>query len=80
MHDEEEQRKILIQWYGNVLNEMANGESEARRYFERTRLNIDRAPNDSIRSWILRALKMKRKLKKYPFQWAKRTAGDISSK
>ena len=45
---------------------MVNGESEARSYDERTRFNIDRAPNESIRSWILKALKMKRKLKKYP--------------
>ena len=66
MHDEEEQKKRLSQWHGNVLNEMLNGESEARRNVERTRLNIDRAPNGSIRFWTLGALKMKRKLKKYP--------------
>ena len=66
MHDEEEQKKRLIQWYGNVLNEMLNGESEVRRHVERNRLNVDRSPNESIRSWTLGALKMKRKLKKHP--------------
>ena len=65
MYDEEEQMKRLSQWYVNVLNEMANGEIEARRYVERTKLNIDRALNESIRSWTLGALKIKRKLKKY---------------
>ena len=43
-----------------------NGESEVRRYAERTKLEIDRAQNETIRSWILGALKMKRKLKKNP--------------
>ena len=42
---------------------MENGESEARRCVERTKLDIHRAPNESIRSWILGTLKMKRKLK-----------------
>ena len=45
---------------------MLNGESEARWYVERTRLSIDRAPNESIRSWKLEALKMKSNLKKHP--------------
>ena len=56
MNDEEEQKKKLNQWYGNVLNEMLNGEST---YVERTRLNIDRSPKESIRSWILGAWKWK---------------------
>ena len=50
MHDEKEQKKRFRQWYGNVLNETLNGESEKRRHVEINRLNIDRAPNDSIRS------------------------------
>ena len=66
MHDDEDQKKILSQWHGNVLNEMLNGESESRRHVERTKLDIDRAPNESIRSWMLEALKMKMKLKKHP--------------
>ena len=45
---------------------MLNGESEERRNVERTRLNVNRFPNESIRSWTLGALKMKRKLKKHP--------------
>ena len=65
MHEEEEQNKRLSQWYGNVLNEMTNGESEARSHVERTRLNIDQSPNESIRYWMLGELTMKRKLKKY---------------
>ena len=65
MHDEEE-KKILTQWCEIVLDEMMNGESEARRHTGRTKLDIDRAHNESIRSWMLGALKMKRKLKKYP--------------
>ena len=59
-------KKRLSHWYGNVIKEMLNNESEAGRCIERTRLNIDRAPNESIRSWILRVLKMKRKIKKCP--------------
>ena len=66
MHDEEEKKKRLSQWYGNLLNKMLNGESEARSNVERTRLNIDQAPNESIRSWTIGALKMKRKLRKHP--------------
>ena len=42
---------------------MINGESEDRRYVERNKLEIDRAPNESIRCWILGELKMNRKLK-----------------
>ena len=45
---------------------MTNGESKARRCIERTKLDIDRALNESFRSWILGVLKMKRKLKKQP--------------
>ena len=52
MHDEEEQTKRLTQWHGNMFDEM-NGESEARRHVERTKLDTDRAPNESIRSWML---------------------------
>ena len=48
MNEEEEQKKRLSQWYGNVLKEMENGENEARSYVERTRINIDQAPNESI--------------------------------
>ena len=33
---------------------------------ERTRLDVNRSPNESIRSWTLGALKMTRKLKKHP--------------
>ena len=72
MHDEEEQKKRLSQWCGNALNEMLNGESEARRHVERTRLNIDRAPNEHVRSWMLEALKMKKKLKKHPQNYIRR--------
>ena len=66
MNDEEELKKRLSQWHGKLLNEMLNGESEERRWVERTKLNIDRAPNESFRSWMLGALKNKRKLKKHP--------------
>lgn len=48
MHDEEEQRTRLSQWYGNVLNEMLNEENEAKRHVERIRLDVYRAPNESI--------------------------------
>ena len=65
MHDEEE-KKILTQWCEIVLDEMMNGESEARRHVERTKLDIDRAQNENVRSRMLGALKMKRKLKKHP--------------
>ena len=50
----------------NVFDEMMNGESEATRHVERTKLDIDQDQNESIRSWTLGALKMKRKLKKHP--------------
>ena len=66
IHSEEEQKKVLIQSHGNMFDEMMNGESEARRHAERTKFEIDRAQNETIRSWILGALKMKRKLKKHP--------------
>ena len=66
MHEEEEQKKRIIQWHGNVFNKMLNGESESRRNVERTRLNVDRASNDSIRSCVPGVLNMKMKLKKHP--------------
>ena len=44
---------------------MLNGDSEERRHVERTRLDVDRSSNESIRSRTLGALKMKRKFKKY---------------
>ena len=52
MHDAEEQKKRLNQWYGNVFDEMMNREREARRNAERTKLDIDRAQNENIRYWI----------------------------
>ena len=64
--DEEEQKKRLTQWCGKVFDEM-NGEIEARRHVERTNLDDDRCKNETIRSWILRALKLKWKLKKTPY-------------
>ena len=66
MHDEEDQKKQLTQWHGNVLDKMMNGEREGRRFAESTKLEIDQDPNENIRSWILGALKIKRKLKKCP--------------
>ena len=45
---------------------MENVEIETIRYAEKTKLDINRSTNESIRSWILGALKMKRKLKEYP--------------
>ena len=48
------------------MNEMENGEIEARRHAERTRLDMNRLTNEHIRSWLLGALKMKRKLKEHP--------------
>ena len=48
IHDEEEQNKRLIQWHRRVLNEMLNSKIKERRFVERTRLHIDRAPNKSI--------------------------------
>ena len=44
---------------------MINGECEARRHTERTKLDIDRAQNENIKAWALGALKMKMKLKKH---------------
>ena len=49
-----------------MLDEMMNGESEARMHVERTKLEDDRAQNENIRSWMLGALKMKRRIKKCP--------------
>ena len=70
----------MTQWYGNVFNEMINGEREARRFFERTKLDIDRAPNESIRSWMLGALKLKRKPKKHPQDAIRRfSMGEVKS-
>ena len=66
MYDEEEQKKIISLWHGNIINEILNGESEARRCVERIRLDIDQVQNEYIRSWMLGALKMKMKLKKTP--------------
>ena len=57
------QRERLRQWHNNVMNEMETGEIEARSHVERTRLDKNRPPTESIRSWMLGALKMKRKLK-----------------
>ena len=53
VHEEEEPKKRLSQCHGNFLNDMMNGESEERRHVERTKLDTDRAPNESIRSWML---------------------------
>ena len=52
---------------------MSNGESEARRCVERTIIDTDRSTNESIRSYSLGALKMKRKLKNIPWM----TSGDF---
>ena len=38
---------------------MLHGESEERRCVEIYKLDIGRAPNESIRSWMLGALKIK---------------------
>ena len=46
-----------------MFNEMINGESESRRHVEIKKMEIDRAPNECVRFWMLGALKMKRKLK-----------------
>ena len=45
---------------------MENGDIAARRHAERARLDTSRSPNESVRSWMLRALKMTKKLKEYP--------------
>ena len=49
-----------------MLNEILTSESKEISYVEITILNIDPAPNESIRSWALGALKMKRKFNKHP--------------
>ena len=67
-----------------MLNEIANAESKAIMHFEGTKLYIDRVSNESIRCWILGALKIKRKLKNHPqndisrFVWLKRITGEIN--
>ena len=43
---------------------MTNVDSEERRHVESTKLDVDRAQTDNVRSLLLRALKMKWKLKK----------------
>ena len=45
---------------------MENGESEERRHSERTRLDMNRQTNESIRFLMIGALKIKRKLKEHP--------------
>ena len=56
----------LDKWHENAMNAMENGEIEARRHALRTRIDANRSPNESIRPWILGALKMTRKLKEHP--------------
>ena len=64
LQHEEKQKKRLSQCCVNFLNETLNGESKARRCHERTKLDIDRSPNETIVCWILRELKIRMKLKK----------------
>ena len=65
MQDEDDQKKRLTKWYESVSYKMMNGEREARTHVKSNKLDIDRARNENIRSWILGELKMKRNLKKY---------------
>ena len=48
MYDEEDQKKLLNQWHGNFLDETMNGDREARRHAERTKLDVDRTQNKNI--------------------------------
>ena len=66
MHDEEKQRGRLKKWYEIFLNAMENGYMSARRYAERTKLDASVSSNESIRFWMLGALKMMKKLKEHP--------------
>ena len=66
LHDEDKQKERLSQWYNNVLSVMENGYVSVRRHVERTKLDASVASNDSIRSWILGALKVIKKLKELP--------------
>ena len=50
IHDEEDQKKRLTQWNGNVLDEMMNGERDERTHVESTKLEIEWAQNKNIRS------------------------------
>ena len=45
---------------------MLNGESESRRWIERTKFDVNGATNVSIRFWMRGVLKIKRNLKKHP--------------
>ena len=63
MHDEEDKKKILTQWYEKVLNQTMDGDSEVISHAERTKLDIDRSQNENFRSWMLVALKIKWNLK-----------------
>ena len=45
---------------------MKNRESDERKYAERTELDLHQSDNETIAYWKLGAIKIKKKLKKYP--------------
>ena len=60
------QKGRLRQWHKNTIIAMENGDVAARMHAERTKVDSNRSPKESIRSWMFGALNMRRKLKEYP--------------
>ena len=56
-HNEEEQKKRLTHWCQSVFDEMMSGDSEERRYAERTKSYVNRAQNEKnkiLNSWRIK--------------------------
>ena len=62
IHNDQEQKKRLCQWYENLFKEMKNGECDERRHEERTKLDLNQSRNETIKVWILGSLKTKTKI------------------
>ena len=50
LHNEEEQKNRMSQWYGNLVDEIKNGECNERTCAERTKLDLDRSKTETIKA------------------------------
>ena len=64
MHDENKQRKRVIEWCRNIISRIVNSEmTELKMHVSRSKINLEQSVTDKIRRWVCNVKEMEQKWK-----------------
>ena len=65
MHDEDKQRKRVIEWYENVNSRIVNSEmTQLKMHVRRCKINLQQSTIEKIRRWIWNVKELEQKVEK----------------